>query len=217
MNVDKMTSGFWSDVAVGDVIQLKDEQALKDSLERGRGFNPIEYIVGEIRSLREADGLCSWTMYRLDDPGQQTLWLLRKVVDDLMDLRTYYTPDESYSPTLRDDLIAQGASFLFDTTVPDVPLHDALFAPVIAYTLPDVGEINFVRKNTTLTAVMRITPAPSGVIQPVMTMVTEYVTEQQYENPELLILEIGDDDAGGMVHLFLGSNLGETDFDVLKR
>lgn len=222
METDKMVPGFWADVHVGDIVQMKDEQALQDSLKRGDGLNPIDFVVGEIRESVEANGLCTWRLYRLDDPGQQTLWLLLKIVDEMMDVRVYYTPDEEYTPTNRMDLIDGGSGWLFDGTQ-GVPLGDAMFAPVVAYTETHedgtVAELEYQRKNPTLSASMEIVPAPSGVEMPLMTLVTEYRTEQQCLNPELLILEVGgeDDPRGGLVYLYLGSPLMETDFDVLKR
>jgi hypothetical protein len=221
MSLNKMTPEFWADVKPGDVVQMKDEQALEDSLRRGDGLNPIDYVVGEIREMPEMNGLATWTMFRLDDSGEQTLWLLLKIVDDAMDVRAYYTPDEDYTPTQRMDLINQGVTFLFDTTDPSIPVCDAMFAPRVAYTEysedGSSSEIVYARKNSTLTAEMEIDPPPEGVPQPVMTLVTEYLAEEECQNPELLILEVGDDEQGGMVYLYLGATLGENDFDVMKR
>ena len=223
MNTDKMTPDFWDDLAVGDVVQMKDEQALKDSLERGDGLNPINYIVGEIRVLEEQAGLATWKLIRLDDAGQQTIWLLLKIVDGLMDVRAYYTPDDEYTPVNRLDLISNGGEWFFDMTNPAIPVQDAMFAPQIGYAerhsdgRPDFN-LDYVRKSSgTLTAEMYITPEPSGMDQPIMTLITEYNSNQECDNPELMILEVGDNDAGGLVELYLGAPLGETDFDVLKR
>jgi len=219
--MNKMTPAFWDDVKVGDVVQMMDEQALEDSRKRGNGLNPIDYTVGEVRTIGEVTGLGTWMMYRLDDPGQQTLWLVLKIVDELMDVRVYYTPDEDFTPNNRDTLVNEGKIWMLDTTQ-GLPIMDALFAPSIAYVEKhdDGSEIslNYIRKTSTLTAEMAIDPPPAGLPLRMMTLVTEYNTSQSCLNPELLVLEVGDDEQqGGLMQLFLGANLGEADFAVLKR
>ena len=58
MATGQMTPRFWDDVKIGDIVQMKDEQALQDSMKRGRGLVPIDYVVSEIRKIDEIDDLC---------------------------------------------------------------------------------------------------------------------------------------------------------------
>ena len=60
-------------------------------------------------------------------------------------------------------------------------------------------------------------PAQAGIGR-IMATLVEYSTDDSYDNPEMMILELGGEhsDEGGLISLMLGCGINLSDVDVLK-
>ena len=59
-------------------------------------------------------------------------------------------------------------------------------------------------------------PVPSGETAPLVATIVEYVTDQECDNPELLVTEIGAaDDEGGSITLLEGGPVNLAEVDII--
>ena len=215
--------GFWRQLSAASVITLKDKQAIEDSMRRGKGPNPIDYIVERVRTIVENDGLATWMMYKLQDPEQE-LWFMAKIVDSSVDLRTYYVPDEFHHGNRR-DILDRGDLWLFQqpSDVNNYAPSDLEFTTEISYNGEVSGqqmEIEYSEKGQgALYGEMTTKPAQSGFEHGIFAAIVEYQAEQSCDNPELLLLELGgeNDQSGGLITLMLGSPISQSDVTVIAK
>jgi hypothetical protein len=212
----------------GDQIWLTDEQSIKDLIEDGAddAMEGLQLEVHQVRHIRESRGLADWYFAKLTG-YKIPLTFMAKIVDQEMDLRIYYQPDDIESGN-RQDQIDQGNFWLF--TEPEdkgdfIPAKLEM-ASVFDQTIDDVGRVEFSVKGGALHGELRERPIPAGVPQPQFVSITEYSAGEYYdriENPELVVLEIGglDEDGdqlveGGLITVFQGANVDPNDLSLMS-
>ncbi len=226
---------FWMDLGLGSVITLQDPQAVEDMIRRGQGAFAQQCEVDKIFRIREREGLAEWHMFHLNEPTQE-LWLMAKIVGRNMDLRVYYQPPEDqFMPGNRRQLVERGDAWLFHEPARGFHWNDLEYFPEITQNL-QLGDGSVVRvpyhlkPQGVLHGSVRITPEEYGIRNPLLTTIAEYrcafpqPSAAEYhpdipviENPELLILEIGDDEEGGRITLSLGADISPNYLGVMKR
>ena len=218
---EKETPEFWLNLKPESIITISDTQAIKDSMDAGEGTKGIDYVVKYMLRIKHLQGLAEWLLLNLEGTDQD-LWLMVKIVDKEMSLRIYYEPPEFESGN-RKDMIGREEYWLFDE--PEDPdnfeFNDLRYAGDIEQTMqtPE-GEQEFVFRQKTqgeMYGTCTCRPLKSGMEETFATLV-EYAVDQECENPELLILELGDKDSkvGGYIRLMLGSEVNFSEVDVLQ-
>lgn len=222
---DPTSPEHWRDLRPGSSIALKDKQALQDSMEAGLGFNPLTYSVDEARSVVEQHGLGEWTILHMVDPRptKQDTWFVTLAVDNKLDTRVYFQPDDAFVPGTRKEIVQRdnGADAWLFQEPPD--LHNYRYTDLLFTTQITYGGVAYVAKGPTLWGNSTVRPAQTGLPETILAGVTEYVAQGEAENPELMILELGgvnpDDpsgsDEGGLLRLLLGAPVAANDYEVL--
>jgi len=193
-------------VAKGDIILLKDEQTLIEMMETGDLETSFEVTVARVRTLHNNELGISWTI--IEFTYIETI-LIIKQVDNLKDYRLYYEPDD-FEPGDRKDLINNGSLWLFDLPVVMDVLHDD---PV------DYNAIKFSEVIEDETCIFKIKGGTfSGDFDNDLFMVTEWVTDDNCDNPELIAIEWGGSksETGGYINLWQGVNISENDIEFMN-
>ena len=226
---DNATTAFWRSLPLGSVVSLSDEQALEDSAAEGRGREPRDFTVEEIRTITEMNNLATWKLFRLYEVKQE-LWLMAKLVDENIDLRVYYqVPDNEFKTGNRRAMIDNGMLWLFQQ--PADPEHfrytDLRYTmeiqgpsepgqPSLLYEMKDQGE---------LYGTMVTVNAKNPIGERCFVTLAEYGANRDCENPELLLLEMGgvspettvpDSEEGGLIVMLMGTPLNENEIEVLQ-
>ncbi len=215
------TAEFWRSIRPGSTISLTDKLAIEDSLSRSKGFKGRDYIVEQVRTIRQEDDFAQWLMFKLEDADQQ-IWLMAKIVDQHVGLLVYYEPDE-FKPADRTDLVARGDYWLFQE--PSDP--NDFFANELNYSREIVWGIDVdgkerdvqyqMKGQRVLYGICTHNPAMVG-LEGAMMAVVEYQTHDDDENPELLVLELGgeDNDRGGLISVMFGNTINFSEVEVLN-
>lgn len=222
--MDKQLAADWLKLRPESVITLRDAQAIEDSMRRGLGVGGIDYTVRSVERCDQVDGLCTHLLLTLVDPQQPT-YLLVKIVDELVDLYAFFEVPGLPSGT-REELLDRGMHWLFQappnpnafdpmdlaytmTIHQNVPAADGGASQELIYRMKSQGEIQCEHVET---------PGRKGIEEKLLATVVEYRTEGPTENPELLVLEVGDPEgARSYVRFFLGCGLRMAEVDVLAR
>ncbi len=217
---EKESPQFWRELKPGSTISLKDAQALEDSMKAGLGVSARDYVVREIRSIKQLEGPVEWQLFNVED-GEERLWFLVKIVDEDIALRMYFEV-EGLQPGTRSEMIEREMSWLFQEPKDpdDFRCNELAYAEEIIQAIEVEGEEKEIR--------FRI--KPQGEIhgactheprqswpQVMMATVVEYASEQACANPELLLLELGGEkgEEGGGITLLLGCDVRFGEVDVL--
>jgi hypothetical protein len=216
--LDFYNKEFWKGIGPGSTFTLKDKQAIEDSMEKGKGMKGVDYMVKTVCHLTELNGLAQWYLFLLDDPGEM-IWVMVKIVEEEFDLRVYFEHPQFESGN-RKDMIDNENLWLFMT--PDNPenfqYNNLRFTDFIEIEEESGEMLEYKQKGfNEMHCECKMMPAPSGVKDPVATIV-EYQAKKACDNPELLLFELGGKDAsdGGLIRLMLGCSLGATEIDVLE-
>ncbi|MDP8239519.1 MAG: hypothetical protein P9X24_10555 [Candidatus Hatepunaea meridiana] len=222
---DKDKPDFWREIHPGSTITLTDEQSISDSMERGEGIKGRDYIVESVWKIRQEDGFAEWLLFNLDDEDQE-IWLVVKIVDQNVGIFVYYEPDE-FAAGNRRDVIERGDLWLFNEPddVDNFRFDELKFVREILWTvdIEDDGDVKEkeilyqLKGQGVLYGSCRHDPIQPG-LERIMATVIEYDTSEDYENPELMILELGGEkgDEGGLISLMVGSNINMSEVEVLK-
>lgn len=221
MNKDEPSD--WFALKPRSVITISDAQAIRDSMRRGQGVRGIDYTVRSVERCDHVDGLCTHLFLNLEDSEQSTV-LLVKVVDGLVDLFLYFEPQD-LAGGRREELLDRGMYWLFRE--PPNPERfepmDLRYAPALSqrvaseagdgatrevvYRMKSQGEIQSHHGET---------PARQGVASRLLATVVEYQAESPAENPEFLILEVGENRSRqSFVRFYQGCALMHSEVDVL--
>lgn len=190
---------FWLGIRQGDSIVLSDRQAIEESLRRDQGADGMTYLVKSTTHVRELSSLCQWIFLELDD-DQQDVRLLVKIVDQEIDLLVIF-PVDGFEPGNREDMIDREEFWLFQepedtedfdlTTLEytkgidwDAPCDDSIGDGIISttYAQKAQGELH---------GQVFCYPEESGIGDQIATII-EYTTDDEVDNPELLIIEVGE-------------------------
>ena len=214
--MDKSKPEDWLALKPNSVVTISDTQGIADSMKRGLGVRGIDYTVRSIGRLQQLDGLSTHLFLTLHD-DQQVTYLLVKIVDDLIDLGLYFEPDTLPAGT-RDELVDRGALWLFQE-----PANPQSFQPSeLRYTTTikqtvDQNEILYeIKAQGELQCKYTEQPPRSGMSREALATIVEYRSAQQVENPEFLILEIGEQrSTSSYVQFYLGCPIKFSEVDVL--
>ncbi len=215
---DKDNPDFWRRMKPKSIVTLSDAQSLQDSMDEGKGPKPRDYVVKEIQSIKESSGLAEWLFFRLEG-GSQPLWLMAKIVDRDMDVRIYFEAP-GFAPGNRRDVLDAGMDWLFQPPPDrsDFGLNDLAYTTEISFTEESGKVVPFRRKpQGDLYGESTYLPKRSG-IDKLLTAVVEYGAVSECDNPELVLIEAGDENSpeGGYIMLFQGCKANLTEVDVLN-
>lgn len=216
--LDLYNREFWQGINPDSTITLKDQQAIEDSVEKGRGMKGMDYMVRSVYHLKELDSFAEWYFFLLDDP-EGNLWLMVKIVDQQVDLRIYFEHPQ-FEPGNRKDMIDQENLWLF--MEPDDPVdfqyNDLKFTDFLEIEQESDQALIYHQKGfKEMHCRCELKPALSGITEFIATIV-EYKTKTVCENPELLLFELGGEDSedGGLIRLMIGCSLRPTEIDILE-
>jgi len=215
------TAAFWRSLGCGSVVTLSDAQTREDSIKEGRGDQPLSFTVQTIRTITEAGGLAVWRLFHLSEVKQQ-IWLMAKVVGQEVDLRVYFeVPTEQFQPGNRRDMVERNNLWLFQQ--PADPNHftynELEYTANIEAPAENGQPVTFrMKPQGTLHGLLRTDPSGEEGDND-FTSVVEYQADplNASENPELLLLEVGnaDNSDGGLITLWQGVALAPGEIDVL--
>jgi hypothetical protein len=216
---------FWRQITPGSTITLTDRQALADSMEKGAGVKGMDYLVQYITRIVQRESFVEWLFIRLEDP-EQPIWLMVKIVDENLKLVVLFEPDE-FRPGDRQDLIKREDYWLFQEPedVHHIVYDELEFASDIPWIVAIPGshgdetkEIIYRMKEQGVLYGMTTHLPPQTGLENVMGVVVEYITEDDEDNPELIILEIGGEhkNTGGMISVMFGVAVSPSDVEVLN-
>ena len=214
---------FWQDVDPGDLVVLSDAQAMVEALRQGLdGSGGLNYEVRRVLRIEELSGLAEWSLLEL--AGADQVWLMAKMSGDQVDLRVYFEVPE-FPAGNRADLLEAEMHWLFEDPGPDWNSRYTELRFTSTITIDQGGE----NDEPTSTS-YRLKPfgaqygslreqpeIPGATLRPAT--VIEYLAGVETENPELLLLELGGEDApeGGFIMMMLGCPVAPTDVKIFKQ
>ena len=222
---DKNAPDHWREIRPGSTITLSDQQAIADSIEQGEGVRGRDYLVNTVWRIRQDESLVEWLLFKLDD-DEQEIYIVVKIVDRDLNLFVYFEPNE-FQPGNRRDTIERGDTWLFEEPddVDDFRFDDLKFVREIVWTIEieDNGgvqdkDVSYRMKGQgVLYGTCTHDPAQAD-LERMMAAIIEYSSESDYENPELMLLELGGErgEDGGLISLMIGCSINKSEVDVLK-
>lgn len=225
---DKTDVNGWREIARSDhssghtAVTLTDEQTLKDLMDDDveGAFSGLELKVVNSEVNTTIDGSVEWLLFELEG-YKISLWLLIKIIKGGTepDFRIYFEP-EDFLPGNREELLERECQWLFNEPKdPDDFSPSSLdHASKIQNEDPDSGKKNIFRAKSGTSY------GESGERgrDDVFLQVTEYLADNNCDNPECITLEYGgldDDDEsleeGGYIVFKQGAKIGTESFDVL--
>ena len=196
-----------SSAKVGDIIILKDAQTLKEQMDTGEFTDGVECMVSNVQHFLNSSGI-KWTVIEFSEV--ELVLIIKRVfgnddksdIDDNVDYKIYYRPDGAVLGNRADWAKAGMLDVLFESQ--DVPLVELLYVETITN---DDG-IVFKQKCGSLIAESD---------DEEFCLITEWVTEDKCDNPELIVLEIGgvDSDEGGYIMFLQGVSISINDLELL--
>jgi hypothetical protein len=219
--MDKATPADWFIVKPKSVITVSDAQGIQDSMKRGKGVRGIDYTVRTVARMDQLEGLSTHLFFTLDDP-EQAVNLLVKIVDNAVDLFLYF-PVPGLEPGGRRDLLDRGMLWLFqEPSDPNNYTPEELrYSMTVRQTVEKDGsqvEVIYNEKGQgELQCKYQETPPRSGMKQDLLATVVEYRAVKPVENPEFLVLEVGEQQGPqSYVQFFLGCPIKLSEVDVLS-
>jgi len=214
--VDKMSPNFWKKLKKNSIIILKDEQTIEDSMADGKGVDGIEYNISEIINIKEQNNCCEWIIFHLEEPDDDSIKLIVKIVDGLVELKIFFEDYNAFEPENRSGIINREDYWLFKN--PENPekfdFLDLDYSQVIDWEFEEIGEFKFLMK-------------PQGILfgqenEKKFATIAEYQADIECKNSQLFIIEkekcsekgkFGVD--GGYIQLWIGCKISENDLDIL--
>ncbi len=220
--MDKTTPAYWQAIKPKSIITISDAQGIQDSMRRGLGVRGIDYAVSSIVQCDHCQGLSTHLIFTLEDT-EQDAYLVAKMVDDSVDLFLYFEPS-GFTAGSRPELLNQGMHWLFQAPAnpDDFDPAELRYTTSISQTKPASGgdpsvELLYALKGQgELQCHHSETPVRAGLPARMLATLVEYHCDQPNDNPEFLILEVGEERSSrSFVRFFLGCALAPTEVDVL--
>lgn len=217
---EKDNPNYWRSIPVGSTISLTDEAAIEEAMRIGEGVKGLDYQVKQAEVIRDEDKHGEWWFYFLEGHKTENLWLLVKMVGgDIIPI--VYFEVEEFPPTLRQRLIADGQTWLFEHVTDDNEPHAPVFCRDIYQVVEADGQeveaqYRCKPQGTVYGRYSRV-PAETGM-NDVFIAFAEYEADETFDDPELLVIEKGGehDPSGGLVSLFVGGITIFNDIEVLR-
>ena len=183
ITIDKTKIAYWEEVELGDLIQLSDEQTIADLMDDGcqNIEHGADFEVTRIRKIASQQGSAHWLIFDISLSNFQWVVVVKSVDVDL-DVKVYYTPDD-FKDGNRQDMMDNDNLWLFESVdnIDSSMLSELSFASQI-----EEGEDTIY-----ITTGSEFGECREGDDKSFAT-ITEYLTEDDVENPELMILEFND-------------------------
>lgn len=221
---DKDQPDFWRKLKAGSIITLSDQQTLEESVRRGQGVQPRDYVVDQVLDIRHIEGFAEWLLIRMQDEDDEQ-YLVIKIVDNSLEARVFFEPGEDvFQPGTREDMISSGDFWLFqEPENPEQFEFDKLqFADSFNWTFLDDQdeevEVEYQIKQTgVLYADAVYRPSQEG-LRPMFATWIEYKSAEDVPNPEAVIMELGGEEKeeGGWITVMFGCKVNLTEIDVLE-
>lgn len=224
--LDKQNPLFWKQIKTGSTVTLTDEQSIKDSMDRGEGVRGRDYLVDTILKINADNRIAEWIVMHLDD-DEQDIFLVVKIVDQVFDIYVYFQPDEVETGDRR-DIIDRGDNWIFaePDDVENFKFNELEFSfEIFLNDEKEDADGNFedfeilykMKKQGVLYGTCFNEPSQSGLSRMFATIV-EYHSDNETDNPELLITEIGgaESEHGGLITILLGCSVNLAEVDVLS-
>jgi hypothetical protein len=228
---EPIEAAYWVRARPGDMLILRDQQTLEMLMEAGRSdfAHGVSLTIKRVRRIQERNKLMQWTLCELEPIriGNQTqVWfLVAKVVDEAFDVRVMFEPAD-FEPGSREHLLEAGCQWLFQPPENEDNFNpaDLRFTLSIDKTVDGNRVVGFHQKGQgVLYGEQYEEPRPSGVPQPQFVTLVEYQADTAYENPELLLLEVGGVDRsrpgqrfrGGFITMYEGANVSPNDLELM--
>jgi len=221
--MDKTIPADWLAIKPKSVITISDAQGIQDSMRRGLGVRGIDYTVRTVSYCEHLEKLSTHVIFTLEDE-EQPAFLVAKLVDELVDLFLYFErPDLPGGQ--RPDLLERGMYWLFQA--PENPEafepSDLRYTKTIVQTIPDAPSgapqelVYELKPQGELQCHYKESSVRTGLSPTLLATLAEYRCAQPAENPELLVLEVGEERSRkSFVRLFVGCALRASEVDVLS-
>jgi len=219
--LDKNSPAAWKKIPIGSTITLTDGQSIKDSMERGEGVVGRDYTVDSVWNIFHDERLAEWLLYKLS-ADDQDIWLVVRIVDRTVDLLVCFEPDE-FEPGNRKDAIDQDQAWIFEEPddIDNFKYDDLKFTPEIIWEITTDGEdidaVFKMKRTGVMYCSCTYRPESSGLGR-MMAAVIEYRTKAEFENPELMLFELGGENSsdGGLITLLIGCSINMSEIEVLE-
>jgi hypothetical protein len=220
--MDKTNPADWKAVKPKSIVTVSDAQGIQDSMRRGLGVRGLDYTVRSVARFEQLDGLSTHLLFTLDD-AEQAAFLLVKMVDDLVDLTLYFEPP-GLSGGERTDLLARGMHWLFQAPADPNSFDpsELRYTTSLMQTVPGAADapplelLYALKPQGELQCHYSESPARAGLPAQMLATLVEYRCEQPAENPEFLILEVGEERSRrSFLRFFLGCPIRLSEVDVL--
>jgi hypothetical protein len=221
---DLKDPNFWEDIKPGSVVVVNDAQAMLEALKRGLDAEGgVNYEIKRVLRLKELNSLATWILLKLE--GIDEIWFMVKIVGREVDHRIYFEVPE-FTPGNRADMIAREMYWLFEDPGPDwqEAYNDLKYSGIINIDT-DPGGQGQATKTTyqqkpfgEMHSRCSELPKQPASDEYLATLV-EYSSADGTDNPELLILELGGEEAqeGGYIMMMLGCAASTADLRVFKK
>lgn len=220
MLLEESTPEFWKNkiIAGKSVIHLADQQTLLTAIREGNYNGGKDYIAQRIRKIRERSGLMEYVMIDLGE----SLWLVLKIVDTAIDVRVYEEVDtDAFSPGNRADMIRNERYWLFQAPESEnFNYNELLYTYSMNHAMEVEGqetEFEYDQKGQgEIYGECTTVPPEVGLPQKMMAVVVEYQSTVDNANPEIMVVEIGGENAdeGGLISMMIGANIRPSEIDV---
>jgi len=207
----------WTRIKKGDIITLTDEQTISDLLgKRAQAMRGLDLTVSDVTRIKEQEGLCEWIVVDFKE-NMYNLSLVLLIVEDAFDIKVMFEPDDFESAS-RGDLVNNGVTWLFEEPqdVDDFVPAELAYKEVIESDTKEEGKVEFVTELGTKFGEI--------VGEQTFAQVTEYMADNNVENPECIIIELGgvtpdpdeqDNPEGGFVRFLQGCTIGTNDIELM--
>jgi len=216
-----LTHKFWkNEVEKGSFITVKDEIEIQES----GNLDGVEYQVQFKRKFVDQDNVGEWLFFYLDNVEFGSVCLVVKMVGEEIDFRVYYTDtNEFFKEGNRQDMIENNQQFIFEepedtdnfnSEDPDC-LNNLEYTKKMTINFSEEEIIDFEQKPQ---GVMygEFTENPSQILdEPTFGSLVEYIALEAAKCTEIMILEIGNADFGGMIIYLEGSQVNINDLAVM--
>ena len=212
----------WREVQPGFVVKLSDNIVRNANYVAGKGDKVDVYTVSLVRRITQRESHIEWLFFRLEE-NDHPLWLLAKIIDQKVTLAVLAEPQDLISGN-RQELINRQEYWLFqEPNDPDHIVYDELdFATEIYWVIdnpngsPNTKDITYRMKEQGVLYGLATHIPPLFTAEPVVGVVIEYSTEDDPDNPEVVIMEIGGEEGeyGGKITVLFGAPILSVDVQV---
>jgi len=189
---DTQDHSFWlNDIAVGQAVNLSDQQSLLDFIEDENDITiDNEYLIDNIRRVHIPNINLVYVILEVSSPEEE-LWIVVKLIDDTISYGIYFIADDFQSGD-RDDMM-ESEDWMFPDGV-DGDYAPAFFLDDEEYLMKPIGIL-------------------IGESSGEPTMIAEYAcNDPDNTNDQAFIIEMG---IGGLIKLFVGCEINSEEIQVI--